>query len=103
MEKLSSSITPFTKFVLPGGFLAAWPAWLYQIQDSRFGYLPAISWTVACVFLIWWTAPIKKVALGEDHFSSAIISGKFEYQRAGSSRLRKTREIERQTLLCFLI
>jgi hypothetical protein len=68
MEKLSSSMTPFTKFVLPGGFLAAWPTWLYHIQDSRLGYVPAICWTVACAILLWWTAPIKKVELEEDHF-----------------------------------
>jgi hypothetical protein len=68
MQTLSSSITPFTKFVLPGGFLAALPLWIFQIQDPRFGCLPALSWAAACAFLVWWTAPIKKVSLRGDEF-----------------------------------
>src|SRR6188768_101099 len=68
MQSLSSSITPFTKFVLPGGFLAALPAWIFQIQDPRFGYFPALCWAAACAILVWWTMPIKKVSLRGDEF-----------------------------------
>ena len=68
MQSISSSITPFTKFILPGGFIAAWPAWLYQIQDPKFGYMPAVVWSAACVFLVWWTLPIKKVSVSADQF-----------------------------------
>lgn len=68
MQPLSSSITPFTKFVLPGGFLAVLPVWIFLTQDPNFGYLPATFWTAICVFLVWWTLPIKKVSLRGDDF-----------------------------------
>jgi hypothetical protein len=89
MQRLSSSFTPFTKFLLPGGFLAAWPAWLFQIQDPRFGYLPAFFWTVACAFLLWWTLPIKKVSLCDGQF---LISNYRREIRVPAAQLVKIRE-----------
>ena len=68
MRTLSSGSTVFTKFVLPGGFIAVWPVWLLQVNDPRFGYLPCVLWALVSVFLVWWTAPIKKVALSGDRF-----------------------------------
>ncbi len=68
MESLSSSITPFTKFVLPGGFLATLPVWILKTHDPPFGYWPALFWAAACAFLVWWTAAIKKVSLRGDEF-----------------------------------
>lgn len=61
-------MTPVTKFALPGGFLVVSPTWILLGQDAPFGYWPAVFWTAACAFLVWWTLPIKKVVLRGTEF-----------------------------------
>ncbi len=88
-QPLSSRMTPFSKFVLPGIFLAALPVWLFQIQDPKFGYVPAVFWTAACVFLLWWTMPIKQVSLRGDKF---IVSNYLKEVSVPVSSLVRIRE-----------
>ncbi len=89
MQSLSSSITPFTKYVLPGAFLAALPVWILLIQNPKFGYFPAVFWAAACAFLVWWTTPIKKVSLRGDEF---VVSNYLKEVPVPVSTLVKLRE-----------
>src|SRR5882757_2211984 len=70
MKTLSSTATPFTKFVLPGFFWLTLPVWIYlPHRIPSMGFFAPIFWGGACALLTWWAAPIKKVSLDEHYFA----------------------------------
>jgi hypothetical protein len=82
-------MTPVTKFVLPGGFLATLPIWLSAASDQRFGWIPAFAWAGTCVGLVWWTLPIKKVVLVGETFH---ISNYFREIEVPTDQLKRIAE-----------
>jgi hypothetical protein len=66
VKVLSSSFTPITKFGAPGIFFALLPVWLLRMSERQFAWVPATLWICACIFIVWWTLPIKKVSLVGD-------------------------------------
>lgn len=89
MQLLSSSITPFTKFILPGLFIAGCPAWIAVAAHQQQMMVVAIIWHCGCAFLLWWTFPIKKVTLVDDHF---VISNYRREIRVPTSQLVRVHE-----------
>lgn len=73
--KMSSDFTVFSKFILPGLFLASWPVWLYVaiVRDGS-AWWASVLCTVACVWLVLWSRPIKRVSVQGDCF---VISNFF--------------------------
>jgi hypothetical protein len=88
--KLSSAMTVFSKFILPGAFLGTWPIWFFgAVSDSGFTWFGAAMWTAACVWLVLWSRPIKFVTFGGDAFS---ISNYFSTRSVPASHLRRIEE-----------
>lgn len=67
--KISSEMTVFSKLILPGLFLGAWPMWLYlAISRGGSAWWPLAMWTAACTWLVLWSRPIKRVSVEGDCF-----------------------------------
>jgi hypothetical protein len=69
MKRLSSQMTPVSKFVLPGIFILTAPIWYVLAFKEKFGFIPAVMWTGFCVYLFWWSASIKGVELKGEVFT----------------------------------
>ena len=90
IQKLSSSATWMTKFVLPAVFIGTWPVWLIHAW-VRGGaeWIPFVFWGIAFMAVLIWTRPIKKVTLEGDEF---VISNYFNTHRVPISHFRRFTE-----------
>lgn len=61
-------MTPVTKLFPIVFFLFSIPMWIAVTQGSKSALIPAIVWFVVSGVILWWSWPIKKVALSGDRF-----------------------------------
>jgi hypothetical protein len=82
--KLSSDMTVFSKYILPGVFLCSWPVWFFGALSHGDLWIPTILWAAVCIWLVVWSRPMKFVALDGDSF---CISNYFSTCAVPISRL----------------
>jgi hypothetical protein len=90
MQKLSSEFTPITKYVAPA-VMAAFLILMFALPDHEkpSDYLPLIIVGPLFLFLLWWTAFVKKVDLNGDHF---VISNFLNQVSVPTAHLQKIAE-----------
>jgi hypothetical protein len=68
MRRLSSGSTLFSKFVVPGIFIALIPVWIIIVHRGPYGSGLLIIWLLACAIHVYWGIGVKEVRLDSERF-----------------------------------
>ena len=85
--KLSSSLTFLGEWVVPAAFLLGLPLQIQAaLRDPTFPWPIPILWGIACIYVLIFSWPIKKVTIQGDYF---VISNYFTNRRAPIAHLAR--------------
>jgi len=87
IELTEKSAAFVMKFVVPAAFVITLPLWCYLVWvEMAFSWHVVAVWTAISLFLLWWTAPIKRVWLDDREF---VISNFRKTVRVPLARLSR--------------